>query len=163
MNMYDICHPSYYAIEQLGCKDKLKITTAFHVYIELCEQRKFYNVVYKYEPELDLIYFIAKVTQHGEDEIYVPWSSKNDMKLRELQKIQEKLNNKSLMIVIKSGETISLLYRVSQGLMKPPTPQMSIEKKQANIKRMKLARKINKNSRNLYELAKSQSDAEKSK
>lgn len=58
--MYDICHPivsfqndsvlflviqffittcyfQYYNMSQLGCNDQVKLTTAFYVYVELCE------------------------------------------------------------------------------------------------------------------------------
>ncbi|XP_008560528.1 tRNA-splicing endonuclease subunit Sen15 [Microplitis demolitor] len=153
--MYDICHPSYYKISQLGCKNELKITTAFYVYMELCEEKKCWDVEYKYKGELDLIYLTGKINKNGETEIYIPWPSKKNIKLRDLENIHNQLGSHSFTLAIKSGEGVSILYKVSQGLTKPLAPQETNEKRESIVKKLKLDAEITKNSRNLYQLAKS--------
>lgn len=61
----------------------------------------------------------------------------------------------SFTLAIKSGEGVSILYKVSQGLTKPLAPQETNEKRESIVKKLKLDAEITKNSRNLYQLAKS--------
>ncbi|XP_043287017.1 uncharacterized protein [Venturia canescens] len=154
--MNDIFHPSYYKISELGCKDDGKITTAFHVYIELCEERKFWDIHYKYHEDLDLIYLEARIRENSEIEIYIPWAANNNITLRNIENIQEQLQCTSFTLVLKSSDSSSIFYKVTEGLAKPPTPQMTKDLKSRNEKKAELERAIRNNARNLHELAKSQ-------
>ncbi|KAH0534917.1 tRNA-splicing endonuclease subunit Sen15-like [Cotesia glomerata] len=153
--MYDICHPSYYRISQLGCKNELKITTAFYIYMELCEEKKLWGVEYKYEQELDLIYLLAKTSKNADSETYIPWSSIRNLKLRDIVDIQNKLKCSSFILAVKSGEGISVMYRVCKDLIKPLAPSGISTKRESMVKKSKLDDEITRNSRNLYLLAKS--------
>ncbi|XP_015124103.1 uncharacterized protein LOC107046107 [Diachasma alloeum] len=152
--MYDVCHPSYYKICELGCKDDVKITTAFHVYIELCEDRKLWDVEYKYEPSLDLVYLEAKKTKDSEPEIYVPWAAKYAIKIEDMENIQKTLDIERFTLVSKGGDGTSMFHTINSGLTKPLAPQEHNEIRLLCRKRTELSRELRKNSRNLYDMAK---------
>ncbi|XP_063986268.1 uncharacterized protein LOC135167224 [Diachasmimorpha longicaudata] len=152
--MYDVCHPSYYKICELGCKDDVKITTAFHVYIELCEERKLWDVEYKYEPSLDLIYLEAKKTKDSETDIYIPWSVKCTIKLQDIENIQKTLAIGRFTLASKSGDGMSMFHTVNSGLTKPLAPHEDNQIRTLRRKKIELSRELRKNSRNLYDMAK---------
>ncbi|KAK0095329.1 hypothetical protein PV326_008648 [Microctonus aethiopoides] len=140
---------------KLGCRDELKIATAFYVYIELCEGRRLWDIEYKYEPELDLIYLTAKKCKNTPTNIYIPWPTKNNIKLHDIEDIQNKLNCTCFTLVVKSGESTSIFYEVTRGMKKPLGPHEVGEKREKHRRKLVLEREIKRNSRNLYELAKS--------
>ncbi|KAK0180997.1 hypothetical protein PV327_003321 [Microctonus hyperodae] len=150
-----ICHPSYYKIKELGCKNELKIATAFYVYIELCEDRRLWDVEYKYESELDLIYFTAKKCKNTPTNLYIPWPANNKIQPRIFENIQNKLNCTHFTLVVKSGEGTSVFVVVNRGMKKPLAPHEVVEKREERKRKLLLERDIKRNSRNLYELAKS--------
>ncbi|KAG7187641.1 hypothetical protein KM043_016700 [Ampulex compressa] len=153
--MYDICHPSYYYIGKLGCKDPVKISTAFYVYIELCEVKRFWDVKYKYNESLDLLFFEVKQRRQSELEIYVPWPTIYNITLDLIEKIQQELKIERITFVFKSEDTSSVSYRVSAGLVKPLAPEVTKRLREKEEKRMCLEKEIRRNTCNLYELAKS--------
>ncbi|XP_066592860.1 tRNA-splicing endonuclease subunit Sen15-like [Prorops nasuta] len=153
-NMYDICHPSYYKIGRLGCKDPVKISTAFYIYIELCEVKKLWNVKYFYNQQMDLIYLEAHQNPDASAEIYIPWSMKNHIKLDYIDKIQKELSNKQLTFVFRSGDSTSVYYRVTAGLITPVSPQISKQLREREEKKAELECEIRRNISNLYELSK---------
>ncbi|XP_015602027.1 uncharacterized protein LOC107271002 [Cephus cinctus] len=152
--MYDICHPSFYEMGQLGCNDHNKIITAFHVYIELCEVKRLWDVKYQYNKDIDLIYLEAKTSRSSPHQIYIPWSTANPISLKFIEQMQQKLDTNRLTLVFKDGDSSSIYYKVSEGLVKPLTPEDSKQQKCVEEKRLKLEREIQKNTSNLYELAK---------
>lgn len=50
-----------------------------------------WDVEYKYDDRLDLIYLTAKIRKNSESEIYVPWPAKNNITLRNIESIEEQL------------------------------------------------------------------------
>ncbi|XP_003705660.2 tRNA-splicing endonuclease subunit Sen15 [Megachile rotundata] len=153
--MYDICNPSYDCIEKLGCTDPVKIYTTFYVYIELCEAKRFWDVNYKFNEGLDLLYFEVKRSKNSEKEIYVPWPASYNISLDKIEKIQESLKTDQITFVFKSSDSTSIIYKASRGLVKPMAPEMSKLLKEKEEKKSNLERDIRKNTSYLYELAKS--------
>ncbi|XP_011314203.1 uncharacterized protein [Fopius arisanus] len=158
--MYDVCHPSYYAICELGCKDDVKITTAFHVYIELCEEQKLWEIEYKYESSLDLIYIEAKKNKDSQKETYVPWALKHNIKLQDIENIQKQLSIERFTLVSKNGDGTSMFYTINSGLTKPLAPQEHNEIRLSCKRRNELGKELRINSHNLYEMAKLGADDE---
>ncbi|XP_011863127.1 PREDICTED: tRNA-splicing endonuclease subunit Sen15-like [Vollenhovia emeryi] len=152
--MYDICHPSYYHLCKLGCNDPIKTSTAFYVYIELCEVKRYWDVRYKYSEELDVIYFEVRKREHSRLEIYVPWPIKHSICLEKIEKMQQSLQNERLTFVFKSQDSSSVFYTVSAGLSKPVAPDASKLQKEKEEKILNLEKEIRRNTPNLYELAK---------
>ncbi|XP_071640667.1 uncharacterized protein [Temnothorax longispinosus] len=152
--MYDICHPSYYHLCKLGCNDPIKTSTAFYVYIEICEVKRYWDVKYKYNEELDVIYFEVKKREHSRLEIYVPWPTKYNICLEKIEEMQQLLQNERLTFVFKSEDSSSVFYTVSAGLSKPAAPEASKRQKEKAEKILNLESEIRRNTPNLYELAK---------
>ncbi|XP_012528169.1 tRNA-splicing endonuclease subunit Sen15 isoform X1 [Monomorium pharaonis] len=152
--MYDICHPSYYHLCKLGCNDPIKTSTAFYVYIEICEVKRYWDVKYKYNEELDLIYFEVKKREHSQLEIYIPWPTKYNICLDKIEKMQQLLQNEQLTFVFKSEDSSSVFYTISAGLSKPAPPEVSKQRKEKAEKILNLESEIRRNITNLYELAK---------
>ncbi|XP_011644805.1 tRNA-splicing endonuclease subunit Sen15-like [Pogonomyrmex barbatus] len=152
--MYDICHPSYYHLCKLGCNDPIKTSTAFYVYIEICEVRRYWDVTYKYNQELDLIYFEVKKKKCSPLEIYVPWPTKYTISIDKIEKMQQLLQNERLTIVLKFEDSSSIFYTVTTGLLKPATPEASKQQKEKVEKILNLESEIQRNTLHLYELAK---------
>ncbi|KYN04214.1 PREDICTED: tRNA-splicing endonuclease subunit Sen15-like [Cyphomyrmex costatus] len=152
--MYDICHPSYYHLCKLGCNDAIKTSTAFYVYIEICEVKRYWDVKYKYNEELDVIYFEVKKRENSQPEIYVPWPTKYNICLNKIEKMQKLLQNERLTFVFKSEDSSSVFYTVTTGLSKPATPETSKQQKEKAEKILNLESEIRRNTSNLYELAK---------
>ncbi|XP_020283185.1 tRNA-splicing endonuclease subunit Sen15-like [Pseudomyrmex gracilis] len=153
--MYDICHPAYYHLCKLGCNDPVKTSTAFYVYIELCEVKRFWDVKYKYNEDLDLFYFEIKKREHSPLEIYVPWATKYTISFDKIEKMQQSLQSKRITFVFKSEDSSSVFYTVTEGLVKPISPEVSQKLKEKAIKKQELEKEIRKNISHLYELAKS--------
>lgn len=152
--MYDICHPSYYYIGKLGCNNPIKISTAFFVYMELCEVKKFWHVDYKYNEELDLIYLEVSKKEHSNIEIYIPWPVSFSITLDLIEQMQQLLKNEHLTFVFKATDSTSVYYKASAGLVKPLAPELTKQMKEKEEKKTLLERNVRKNTSNLYELAK---------
>ncbi|XP_006621914.1 uncharacterized protein LOC102670720 [Apis dorsata] len=153
--MYDICHPSYYHIGKLGCTDPVKISTTFYVYIELCEAKRYWEVNYKYNENLDLLYLEVKKNKTSQTEIYVPWPTSCNISLKIIEKIQEGLNVEQITFVFKLEDSTSIIYKATKGLVKPIDPETSKLMKEKEEKKLNLEKEIRKNTSYLYELAKS--------
>lgn len=160
--MYDICHPSYYYIAKLGCNNPVKVSTAFYVYIELCEVKRFWHVDYKYNDELDLIYLEAKKNKNSNIEIYIPWPVSFSITIELIEEIQQTIQTEQLIFVFKAADSTSVCYKVSAGLVKPITPELTKQLKEKEEKKTLLEKNIRKNTSNLYELAKTLSSGNRS-
>ncbi|XP_012285042.1 uncharacterized protein LOC105702225 [Orussus abietinus] len=156
--MFDICHPSYYYISQLGCTDHRKVTLAFHVYIELCEIKRYWDVSYKYNEDLDLLYLEARSSKSSQLEVYVPWSTLTTVTLHQIDNIQRALEVNRFSFVFKDGDSGSVYYTVSAGLVKPASPETCKKLKQKEDKKAELEKQIRRNSSHLYEMAMSLSE-----
>ncbi|XP_011494848.1 PREDICTED: tRNA-splicing endonuclease subunit Sen15-like [Ceratosolen solmsi marchali] len=151
--MYDICHPTYYNMSQLGCNDQIKLTTAFYVYMELCEVKRYWDVEYKYCNTLQLFYLEAKKYKKANIDIFIPWPAMNNITLDIIYSIQHKLETNKFTFVFKEGDTTSVYYSVCTGIIKPITPNETIILKQKENKKFELEKEINRNIANLYERA----------
>lgn len=58
-------------------------------------------------------------------------------------------------IVFKSEDSSSVCYTVTEGLVKPVTPELSKQLKEKEEKKSRLEEEIRRNTSNLHELAKS--------
>ncbi|XP_003396761.1 uncharacterized protein LOC100648514 [Bombus terrestris] len=153
--MYGICHPSYFNIEKLGCMDSVKISTTFYVYIELCEAKKYWEVDYKYNEKLDLLYLEVRKKKNSQTEIYVPWPASCNISLDTIEKIQTGLDVEQITLVFKLEDSTSIIYKVSKDLVKPVDPKRTKLMKEKEEKKSNLEKEIKKNTSYLYELAKS--------
>ncbi|XP_017881393.1 uncharacterized protein LOC108625701 [Ceratina calcarata] len=153
--MCDTLHPSYYHIEKLGCVDPIKIATAFHVYIELCEVRRYWDINYKYNEQLDLLYLEGKRSKNSQVELFIPWLASSNVSLDKIEKIQDGLNVEQVTFVFKAADSTSVMYRASKGLVKPTAPELTKLIKEKEEKKLNLEKEIRKNTSHLYELAKS--------
>ncbi|KAK0180998.1 hypothetical protein PV327_003322 [Microctonus hyperodae] len=135
----------YYKIKELGCKNELRIATAFYFYIELCEARRLWDVEYKYEPESDLIYLTVKTCKNTPTNIYI--SCPSNIKLHDIKDIQNKLN-------CTCNDGASIFFEINRGMKKPLTSHEIGEKREERKRKLVLKREIKCNSRNLYESAK---------
>ncbi|KAF3424095.1 hypothetical protein E2986_09787 [Frieseomelitta varia] len=153
--MYDVYHPSYYNIGKLGCTDPIKISTTFYVYIELCEAKRYWEVNYKYNENLDLLYLEVKKNKNSQTEVYVPWPTSSNISLDMIEKIQKDLDIEQITLVFKLEDSTSIIYKVSKGLVKPISPEKTKLMKEKEEKKLNLEKEIRKNTSYLYELAKS--------
>ena len=134
--MFDICHPTYYHMSQLGCADQVKLTTAFYTYMELCEVKKYWDVQYKFHENLQLFYLTAKVRKDVEETTFVPWPAVNNITLDSITNIQNELQKETITFVFREGDSTSVYYIMGSGTMKPMHPEKSQEIKQKRAKKM---------------------------
>ncbi|KOX77706.1 tRNA-splicing endonuclease subunit Sen15 [Melipona quadrifasciata] len=153
--MCDVYHPSYYNIGKLGCTDPIKISTTFYVYIELCEAKRYWEVNYKYNENLDLLYLEVKRNKNSQTEVYVPWPTSSNISLDMIEKMQRDLDVEQITLVFKLEDSTSIIYKVSKGLVKPASPGKTKLMKEKEEKKLNLEKEIRKNTSYLYELAKS--------
>ncbi|XP_028050280.1 uncharacterized protein LOC105832082 isoform X2 [Monomorium pharaonis] len=116
--------------------------------------KRYWDVKYKYNEELDLIYFEVKKREHSQLEIYIPWPTKYNICLDKIEKMQQLLQNEQLTFVFKSEDSSSVFYTISAGLSKPAPPEVSKQRKEKAEKILNLESEIRRNITNLYELAK---------
>jgi len=114
----------------------------------------YWDVKYKYNEELDVIYFEVKRKEHSRLEIYVPWPTKYSVCLDKIEKMQQLLQNERLTFVFKSEDSSSVFYTLTAGLSKPVTLEASKLRKEKVEKILNLESEIRRNTPNLYELAK---------
>ncbi|KAL0105451.1 hypothetical protein PUN28_016842 [Cardiocondyla obscurior] len=115
--------------------------------------KRFADVKYKYNEELDVIYFEVKKREHSQPEIYVPWSTKYNLFLENIEKMQQLLQNDRLTFVFKSEDSSSVFYTVNAGLSKPAAPEVSKLQKEKTEKKLNLESEVRRNIPNIYELA----------
>ncbi|XP_012268176.2 uncharacterized protein LOC105693073 [Athalia rosae] len=151
--MYEMCHPVFYEMSKLGCTDDSKYTLAFQTYMELCEVKRLWDVNYKYNKALDLIYLEARDSKSSPLNKYIPWPAMNAMSLDRIEIMQKELETDRLIFVFKDGDSTSVYYTVTAGLVKPLSPEQSKEFKRHQGKKAELESEIRKNASNLYELA----------
>ncbi|OXU30752.1 hypothetical protein TSAR_013218 [Trichomalopsis sarcophagae] len=151
--MYDICHPTYYNMSQLGCNDQVKLTTAFYVYMELCEVKLYWNVEYKYCEALQIFYLEAKKSKNAEVDTFVPWPAFHNLSLDFISNIQHKLEKDKFTFVFKEGDTTSVYYSISSGIVKAISPEETKTLRQKLEKKIELNKEISRNTANLYERA----------
>jgi len=156
--MFDICHPTYYHMSQLGCNDQVKLSTAFYVYMELCEVKRYWDVNYKYSSELELFYLEAKKSKTAKFDTFIPWPAFHNLTLDLISNIQKELNKEKFTFVFKDGDTTSVYYSIGAGIVKPAAPEETNTIKQKAEKKFALEREINRNTANLYERALSLDD-----
>lgn len=53
--------------------------------------KRFWDVKYKYNSELDLFYLEVKKNQNSPLEIYIPWANKYNITVGKIEKIQDML------------------------------------------------------------------------
>ncbi|XP_014218823.1 uncharacterized protein LOC106647081 [Copidosoma floridanum] len=151
--MFDICHPTYYHMSQLGCNDQVKLSTAFYVYMELCEVKRYWDVNYKYSDALSLYYLEARKKKSAKLDTFIPWPAHHNLTLDFISNMQQELEREKFTFVFKDGDTTSVYYSISAGIVKPIAPEETAVIKQKEEKKFALEREINRNTANLYERA----------
>lgn len=151
--MYDICHPTYYHMSQLGCTDQVKLTTAFYIYMELCEVKNYWDVQYKFHDNLQLFYLTAKIRKDAQESTFVPWPAVDNITLDIIKNIQNKLQKETITFVFRDGDSTSVYYVIRSGTVKPTHPEKSQEIKQKRAKKRLMHTEIKRNISNLYERA----------
>ncbi|XP_058793191.1 uncharacterized protein LOC131665356 [Phymastichus coffea] len=140
-------------MSQLGCTDQVKLTTAFYVYMELCEVKRYWDVDYKYSEPLQMFYLEAKKTKKGTLDTFIPWAAIHNISLGLISKIQQELNKEKFTFVFKEGDTSSVYYSIRSGITKLVSPEETKDLRQKAMKKFKLEREITRNTANLYERA----------
>ncbi|XP_014290627.1 uncharacterized protein [Halyomorpha halys] len=125
-------HPVLQDMIRLGCKKQNKIFLAFQSYIELCEVHKAEAVSYHLCAELDLIYLTASLC--GDLEVYVPLSVSSSITpswIRKFRSILPKeFQDKGIYIILCDNDTTNVMYKISDGLERPLSPESTKHKKE---------------------------------
>ncbi|XP_014222556.1 tRNA-splicing endonuclease subunit Sen15-like [Trichogramma pretiosum] len=151
--MWDICHPAYYNMSQLGCNDQEKLQLAFYVYMELCEVKCYWDVHYNYCKELEIFYLEAKRKKNEEPGIFIPWPACSYLSLDLISNIQRELKTDKITFAFKAGMVESSYYSINSGLVKPMDLEQSKILNDKKIQKHKQVKEIERNTSNLYKRA----------
>ncbi|BET01502.1 Hypothetical protein NTJ_14318 [Nesidiocoris tenuis] len=135
--MSHLGHPALQDMLQLGCSKEITVLQAFQTYLELCEYYVLKDVEYHLSKEMDLIYLTVR--ENDETEVYIPIYVKEAIKPEWIMSVQRyiclKRNTKKFNLVIRDSDTTHVIFRVTDGLVPPLSPeQVKVKKKEEEEK-----------------------------
>jgi hypothetical protein len=107
---------------KLGDLSKKYANAALQVYLELCEVRKYWDVEYKYDGDLGMLYFTAKKTKSEKTSVFVPRCSSDDLSYTQMQSYFALCDNseiKSVFLALVSSDSTCVFYQITEGLNQP--------------------------------------------
>ncbi|KAB0796644.1 hypothetical protein PPYR_10705 [Photinus pyralis] len=106
---------------KLGCQNPKSTSIAIQVYLELCEVKRYWDVKYFYNENLDSLYFSAKPTKDEEECIFFPIEVSRTVSLKYLQDLFQLCKNPEhkLIVVLVNSDSTSVYYQIYNGLMQP--------------------------------------------
>ncbi|KAK9508860.1 hypothetical protein O3M35_006319 [Rhynocoris fuscipes] len=144
-------HPVLQEMLKTGCSSQAKVLLAFQTYLELCEVHVLKDVQYHYNEDLDIIY-LAAVDENPE--LYVPISVKQPFTTEWLSNIHQSLSpsgeTKTFNLVIRDSEGSSVIYRITNDLVPPSSPETTKKRKLLEEKKCLIAAEIKKKIPELY-------------
>ncbi|KAF6199147.1 hypothetical protein GE061_007172 [Apolygus lucorum] len=153
--MTHLGHPALQEMLLMGCSKEVNVLQAFQTYLELCEYYVLKDVSYEFCEEMDLIYLSAR--ENGESEVYVPVFVKENIQPEWLEKVQKNIcsqrNTKKFNLVIRDSDTTHVIFRVTDSLVPPLSPEdVKIKKKDEEEKEV-MSSELKKMLPELYERA----------
>uniref|UniRef100_A0A0A9ZBY8 tRNA-splicing endonuclease subunit Sen15 n=1 Tax=Lygus hesperus TaxID=30085 RepID=A0A0A9ZBY8_LYGHE len=153
--MTHLGHPALQEMLLMGCSKEVTVLQAFQTYLELCEYYVLKDVAYEFCVELDLIYLTAR--EEGESEIYIPVYVKESIQPEWLEKVQKNIcsqrNTKKFNLVIRDSDTTHVIFRITDGLVPPLSPDDVRVKKKDEEEKEVMSSELKKMLPELYERA----------
>lgn len=147
-------HPVLQEMLKLGCTSQSKVLLAYQTYMELCEVHVLKDVQYYYNKDLDIIYLAATDEDH---ELYVPISVKQSFTPEWINNIHQYLSpsgeTRTFNLVIRDTDGTCVMYKVTNDLIPPPSPEATKKRKLSEEKRNFIASEIKKKIPELYDEA----------
>ncbi|XP_071050602.1 uncharacterized protein [Onthophagus taurus] len=136
---------------KMGCKTRKEAAITSHVFLELCEVKKYWDVEYHFNEILSSMYITAKKTKSSKTLTFIPISSFDGISIEEMKKYlildQE---HKSVHLAIVDSDLTSVYYQITDGIG-DPTPESQEES--IKDRRMKLDGDLRSNKKILEEAA----------
>ncbi|XP_058124790.1 uncharacterized protein LOC131266334 [Anopheles coustani] len=111
------------SIRSLGCNDEAICCTTYRIYVHLSEERKFHDVRYYYDENLNGIYLTAKREEHvAKFEVFLPVQVPGELCLLDIahyRKVVKRLNleeKDTIVLAICDSSSTVLLYEITAGL-----------------------------------------------
>uniref|UniRef100_A0A1B6L9M5 Uncharacterized protein n=1 Tax=Graphocephala atropunctata TaxID=36148 RepID=A0A1B6L9M5_9HEMI len=149
-------HPVLQEMLLLGCTDRMKVVLAFQAYMKLCEVDRLRNVEFLYNRLLDIVYLSA--SDNKEQVLHVPVATHYPLTPAWLHTTSSALlkthPQATINILLKTPDSSLLPYRMTEGLMLPPNPDLTKEKRGVQEKVQYVQSELNKRKVELYEEAK---------
>ncbi|XP_017775638.1 PREDICTED: uncharacterized protein LOC108561987 [Nicrophorus vespilloides] len=142
-----------FAIEkfkQLGCRSKLQMSLAFQVHLELNEVKKYWDVEYKYNEQIDCLYLTACKCKNSDATTFIPIPACQKLNFNVMNKYLEL--SQSVCLVICKADSTCVYYEITVGIGVPP-PDVPNTSASVQSKREQLDKELQKNRKVLEESA----------
>ncbi|KAK6628732.1 hypothetical protein RUM43_002548 [Polyplax serrata] len=126
---------------------------AFQAFMELSEGQKLHDLQYEFNKTLKKFYLLGKKEKFSaHSDIYVPVLFEEELSPEDLNNWIEILSpvHKKFNLHIRDRDSSSTCYKITQGLIKPNSPNESKELKSKEIEMYEMERCIYKNKKKLY-------------
>ncbi|CAG9135791.1 unnamed protein product [Plutella xylostella] len=136
-------------MRSLGCNSNLKIGLAFHLYIYLVDQKLMYDTEYCYNKDIDTLYIVARPTEGGKLNIYVPIPTSNDISLKLISSLQENLctveTGPTVNLAFVEGDSTTVIYSFTKGLLDLQSPEGLLRRRTREERRNFIDNELRKN------------------
>lgn len=113
-------------LQKLGCTNIAHAYTCIHVYIELTEVKKYWDVKICYDKSLDSAYITARKNKNTEIIIFIPIPVANSLSFNDMKRYFNLCqNNESIYLAIVDPDSTSVYYQISDGIIPPAKPLSS--------------------------------------
>lgn len=127
-------HPVWKDIQDFGTKDKIQAQITFMVYMELCEDKDWWNVRAHVCEELSIVFLSGHASRNKPREIIIPMTCDTQLSPAQIQtyihtvKLPDQKSN-SIILAICGGDSGTVYYRLTDGLVTPDPPELTEWKK----------------------------------
>ncbi|XP_045200750.2 tRNA-splicing endonuclease subunit Sen15-like isoform X1 [Mercenaria mercenaria] len=127
-------HPVWKDIQEYNTPDKIQAQIAFMVYMELCEDKGWWNMKTHLCQELSVVFLSGHASRNKPREIIIPMSADTVLNPAQIQtyiltvKIPDHHTN-SVILAICGEDSGTVYYKLTDGLVPPDPPDLTDWKK----------------------------------
>ncbi|XP_060078018.1 tRNA-splicing endonuclease subunit Sen15-like [Ylistrum balloti] len=127
-------HPKYREIEKFQLLNEDQMKAAFLVYMDLCEDKQWWNLELHPCCDLDLVFISGHAARHTPRELVLPVPSGCSLTPGDLQNYLhsvslEEYHTSGITMAIMDTDSTTVYYKISDGLVPPASPESTERKK----------------------------------
>lgn len=108
---------------EIGCTSVAKAQICVHVYVELTEVKKYWNVKFCHDKTTDTTYITAQKNRNSERIIFLPIPVAESLSFNDMKKcFNLRQCNESIYLAIVDPDSTSVYYQISDGIAPPAQP-----------------------------------------
>ncbi|XP_041971801.1 uncharacterized protein LOC121727841 [Aricia agestis] len=140
-------------MKSFGCNCPKKIAMAYHLYINLVDEKLMYDTEYCYNKDIDTLYVVARPNKNERLNIYVPVPTDSDVDVSYIGRLQENLctveTGSSITLAFFESDFTIVMYTFTKGLALRQSAVLSNQLKMKLERRSFINSELKKNRRDI--------------